>query len=63
MSVVTMDPATRAPASRDRAATDHTDRDREPGPSRLGALLQALAHASALIDPTGVLAAQRFGRW
>jgi hypothetical protein len=43
-----------------RDAADHADRDREP--SRTWAVLGALAHAGAFIDPSGVLASQRFRR-
>jgi hypothetical protein len=53
---------THAPAVRERAAADHTDRDREAGRPRMWALLEALAYAGAYIDPTGVLAAQRFAQ-
>jgi hypothetical protein len=48
-----------APATRDHAA-DRPDRDRQP--SRLAALLEALAYAGASIDPTAALAARRFAR-
>jgi hypothetical protein len=66
-SVLAGSPA-RAPAIHDRHATDHTGqasqagRGREPGPSRMGVLLEALAYAGACIDPTGVLAYQRLAR-
>ena len=54
--------ATRAAAVRDRDAAEHPRRDGEPEPSRIRVLLAALVHAGAYIDPTGVLAAQRFAR-
>ncbi len=62
MSLVITNPATRAPVIRDRVATDQADHDREHEPSRIWILLEALAHAGALMDPTGVLAAQRLAR-
>lgn len=43
-------------------AADHADPGRVPSPSRSWALLEAFSHASALIDPTGVLASHRFRR-
>ena len=55
--------ATRAPAFRDRTATDHVDTDQadlgRERPSRLWTLLEALAYAGAYIDPSGILAVQR----
>jgi hypothetical protein len=60
MSLITADAPTRVPAIPDREGADHPGRDREPGPSRIWALLEALAYAGAFIDPTGRLAAQRF---
>ncbi|HEV8554793.1 MAG TPA: hypothetical protein VGR06_00150 [Actinophytocola sp.] len=53
---------TRAPSIRNRDAADHHDRDRKPKPSRIWVLLEALAYGGAYIDPTGVLARQRFAR-
>jgi hypothetical protein len=50
MNSVIADSPTRAPAIRDR---DHADHDREPEPSRIRVLLEALAYAGAFIDPTG----------
>jgi hypothetical protein len=54
--------ATRAPAFRDHH-TDHThqaDRDRETARrTRLWTMIEALAYAGALIDPSGILAVQR----
>jgi hypothetical protein len=57
----TVDAPTRAPASPDREARDHR---RQPvaRPTRLWVLLEALGYAGAFIDPTGLLAAQRFRR-
>ena len=49
---------TRAPAFRDRPDTDQADLGRER-PSRLWALVEALAYAGAFIDPSGILAVQR----
>jgi hypothetical protein len=46
------------PALRDRPDADQADLGRER-PSRLWALLEALAYAGAYIDPSGVLAVQR----
>jgi hypothetical protein len=56
--------ATRAPAFRDRGrdSTDHADLGREPRPSRLWALLEALAYAGAHVDPSGILAVERLRR-
>jgi hypothetical protein len=60
MSAITADPSTRTPTLHARHAAARTDRDRKPWQSRIWALLEALAYSSALVDPTGVLAAQRF---
>jgi hypothetical protein len=66
MSYLLAGSATRAAALRDRDRADQTDRtdradhDRRPEPSTLWTLIEALAYAGALIDPSGVLAAQRF---
>jgi hypothetical protein len=62
MSLITADPPNRAPTIGGREGADHPDPDHEPEPSRIWVLLEALAYASAAIDPTGVLAAQRFAR-
>jgi hypothetical protein len=62
MSIVIADPATRAPAIRDRDAVDQADRNRRPEPSRIWALLGALAYAGAFINPTGLVAAQRLAQ-
>jgi hypothetical protein len=59
MSQLIVSTATRPPAFRDRAATDHTDPAPKPRPSRLWAVIEALAYAGAIIDPSGILAVQR----
>ena len=62
MSQLLATTATRPPAFRDRADTDHTDqadRDREARRSRLWTMIEALAYAGAFIDPSGILAVQR----
>ncbi|HWC41995.1 MAG TPA: hypothetical protein VHK02_08400 [Actinomycetota bacterium] len=59
MSQLTVSTATRPPAFRERAASDHTDPAPAPRPSRLWAVVEALAYAGAVIDPSGVLAVQR----
>ena len=59
MSQLIVSTATRPPAFRDRAATDHTDPVPAPRPSRFWALIEALAYAGATIDPSGILAVQR----
>jgi hypothetical protein len=53
--------ATRPPAFRDTDHTGHTD-DADLGrerPSRLWALIEALAYAGAVMDPSGIMAVQR----
>jgi hypothetical protein len=54
---------TRPPAFRDQVDsgidTDHADRAREPKRSRLWTLIEALAYAGAIVDPSGILAVQR----
>jgi hypothetical protein len=63
MSLVTTDSPTRDRAIQDHDAADHADRGhREPRPSRISVLLEALAYAGASIDPAAALAAQRFAR-
>jgi hypothetical protein len=57
MSVATANPTARATTIR-----DHDTADRKPDRSRIWVLLGALGYAGALIDPTGVLATQRFTR-
>jgi hypothetical protein len=49
---------TRTRTFRDRGDTDHADLGRER-PSRIWALVEALAYAGAFIDPSGILAVQR----
>jgi hypothetical protein len=56
--------ATRPPAFGDRTATDHTPTDRtdpaaERRRARLWTVIEALAYAGAMIDPSGILAVQR----
>ena len=51
----TVDAPTVAPASPDRGQP-------VARPTRLWVLLEALGYAGAFLDPTGVLAAQRFRR-
>ena len=60
MSQLIVTTPTRPPAFRDRSDTDHADHAPAPRPSRLWTVIQALAYAGALIDPTGVLAFERF---
>ena len=52
-------PAAHVPAAGQRDAAGNPGRDRRPEPSRLWALLEALAYAGAYVDPSGVLAIQR----
>jgi hypothetical protein len=61
-------PAARARERQDNGQADHhdrsgTDRNDHTGdgrpPSRVWALMEAIAYAGAYIDPTGVLVAQR----
>ena len=59
MSQLIVSTATRPPAFRDRATTDHTAPAPEPRRSRLWTLIEALAYAGASIDPSGILAVQR----
>ena len=59
MSQLIASTATRAPAFRDRGATESTDHSREPRPSKLWTLIEALAYAGAYIDPSGILAVER----
>jgi hypothetical protein len=56
--------ATRPPAFRDRERDDThpTDRDRPPSPTWLWTVIEALAYAGAVIDPTGILAVERMRR-
>jgi hypothetical protein len=52
---------TRPPAVRDRDANERADLDRER-PSRRWALIEALAYAGAMVDPSGIMAVERL-RW
>jgi hypothetical protein len=62
MTAITASPATSAPTVRPRDAAAPADRDHRSGPSRIGALLEAMAFVGTLFDPIGVLAAQRYSR-
>jgi hypothetical protein len=75
MQQLSADTTPRVPAQQDRERTgraahrplperpDHDDRAAgRAAPSRVWALLEAMAYAGAIIDPTGVLAAERFRR-
>ena len=53
---------TRAPAFRDRHDAERVDHDREPGRSRLWTLIEALAYAGAIVDPSGIMAVERLRR-
>jgi hypothetical protein len=53
---------TLAPALRDRHDADRVDHDRTPGRSRLWALIEALAYAGAIVDPSGIMAVERLRR-
>jgi hypothetical protein len=46
----------------DRIPADHAEPVRERTPSRLLAVLEALAYAGATVDPAAALAARRFAR-
>ena len=63
MSHLIASTATRAPAFQDHTATDHTGTDQadlgRERPSRLWAMIEALAYAGAFIDPSGILAVHR----
>jgi hypothetical protein len=60
MRQLTIDPPAQATTP---APPQHADLDdAAPAPSRLWRLLEALAYAGALIDPSGALVAQRFRR-
>jgi hypothetical protein len=62
MTTLTTDSPARVTAIQDHTAADQVDRAREPKPSRISLLLEALAYAGASIDPASALAAQRFAR-
>jgi hypothetical protein len=52
-----------APTRAAPSPQDRDDRDAaRPVPSRIWAVLEALAYAGAVIEPTGVLAVHRFRR-
>jgi len=59
---------TRAPAYRDRAdqidadRVGQAERGREARRSRVWTLIEALAYAGALVDPSGILAVERLRR-
>jgi hypothetical protein len=63
MSHLIASTATRPPALQDQTATDHTGTDQadlgRERPSRLWAMIEALAYAGAFIDPSGILAVHR----
>lgn len=68
MSHLIASTATRPPAFQDQTATDHTAADHtgtdqadlgRERPSRLWAMIEALAYAGAFIDPSGILAVHR----
>ena len=60
MSQLIVTTATRPPALRDRSDTDQIDRRAERRRVRLRTVIEALAYAGAYIDPTGILAYERF---
>jgi hypothetical protein len=62
MSQLTTTSTTQAPAVRDRHDADRVDHDREPGRSRLWTLIEALAYAGAIVDPSGIMAVERLRR-
>ena len=53
---------TPAPALRDRHDAHGVDHDRTPGRSRRWALIEALAYAGAIVDPSGIMAVERLRR-
>jgi hypothetical protein len=61
MSVITAGSPTLAPTARDRDEAENRN-PRSAVPSRAWRLLEALAYAGALIDPSGVLAGHRLRR-
>jgi hypothetical protein len=62
MSQLTTTGTTRDPAFRDGHDADRVDHDRTPGRSRLWALIEALAYAGAVADPSGIMAVARLRR-
>jgi hypothetical protein len=62
MSQLTVTSTTRPPALRARHDAHQPDRAREPGRSKLWTLIEALAYAGAIVDPSGILAVERLRR-
>ena len=62
MSQLTTTSTTRDPAFREGHDADRVDHDRTPGRSRLWALIEALAYAGAIADPSGIMALERLRR-
>jgi hypothetical protein len=62
MSELTTTSTARDPAFRDGHDADRVDHDRTPGRSRLWALIEALAYAGAVADPSGIMAVARLRR-
>jgi hypothetical protein len=62
MSELTTTSTTRDPAFRDGHDADRVDHDRTPGRSRLWTLIEALAYAGAIADPSGIMAVARLRR-
>ena len=62
MSELTTTSTTRDPAFTDGHDADRVDHDRTPGRSRLWALIEALAYAGAVADPSGIMAVARLRR-
>jgi hypothetical protein len=60
MTAITANPATSGPTIRARDVVAPAVRGRKL--SRIEALLDAMGFVGALVDPSGVLAAQRFSR-
>ena len=60
MSQLIVTTPTRPPAFRDRGDTDQVDHRAERRRARLWTAIEALAYAGAYIDPTGMLAYERF---
>jgi hypothetical protein len=59
MSQLIVTTPTRAPVYRVRSDTDQIDRRAERRRARLWTVIEALAYAGALVDPSGVLAVER----
>ena len=62
MSLIATAPPAHAPAIPDLETAGPADQRRDPKPSRLSVVLEALAYAGAAFDPASALAAQRFAR-